>query len=149
MRVVAYQIPENEKVLYNLGLLLCKLSKNDKIGVFCGDEINPTDIDKTLWTFSTNVFLPHDIATGDLQQDEKQPVLISNDYEKLNRKILCILSEDKLFFVLKNTNTLNRVNTVVFLTQNDFDASLLQNQPDIDSIDIFKKDYNNKWFRVI
>ena len=57
MRVVIYQIEKNEQLIYNLGILLDKLCLSGKqIGVLCNEnDIN--NIDKGLWTFSTNAFV--------------------------------------------------------------------------------------------
>ena len=150
MRVAIYKIPIQEKVLNNLGFLLEKVSTQYSVGVLCDSSIE-TIVDNVFWTFSTNVFLPHDIATGSIEEDEKQPVLISGKLELLNRKVLCLLTSKDLFDVLnKKKDFLNKVKCVVYITQEDFSACDLIDKIstlNVDSIDVFEK-VNKKWKKL-
>ena len=147
MRVVIYKIPKKEKVLYNLGLLLCKLFKNKKIGIFCEKETIDF-VDKTLWTFSTNVFLPHDVAVEDELQNEKQPILISSELKHLNRDILCVLTENDLFFAVDKQNVAHGVNDLIYMTQDDCDILKIKKCSNVDKVDVFEKTQNT-WHLVI
>ena len=80
MRTILYKISSNEKVLYNLGILLEKLCiSNKKIGVLC-DKDNISIVDKTLWTFSTNYLVPHDVSINDVEEEEKSKMMIRNRF---------------------------------------------------------------------
>ena len=147
MRVVIYKIPKKEKVLYNLGLLLCKLFKNKKIGILCEKETIDF-VDKTLWTFSTNVFLPHDVAVEDELQNEKQPILISSELKHLNRDILCVLTENDLFFAVDKQNVAHGVNDLIYMTQDDCDILKIKKCSNVDKVDVFEKTQNT-WHLVI
>ena len=147
MRVVIYKIPKKEKVLYNLGLLLCKLFKNKKIGIFCEKETMDF-VDKMLWTFSTNVFLPHNIAVEDELQNEKQPILISSELKRLDRDVLCVLTENDLFFAIDKQNTAKCINDLIYMTQDDCDILKIKNHPNVDKVDVFEKTQNT-WHLVM
>ena len=101
-RIVVYTLPECEDAVYHLGKLLDKLCSLKKtIGIFCSSD--RTDyVDKKLWTFSTNAFVPHNVATGG-SLDAEQPVLIANDVEFLeNRKTLCVFDISGLQTIFKD-----------------------------------------------
>ena len=147
MRIAIYKLSMQEKVLYNLGWLLERLCKSKKIGIFC-DSGAIELIDRALWTFSTNSFLPHWIATGS-DGNIRQPVLISGNLAELhNRDIICVFDNTKLFEVTKKNHD---ATDVIYMTQEDVDAeNLKKTTKEIDgsiSIDVFAKQ-NNKWFRL-
>lgn len=150
MRIAIYKIPTQEKVLNNLGFLLEKISAQHYVGVLCDSNIESI-VDNIFWTFSTNVFLPHNIATGLAEEDKKQPVLISGKLELLNREVLCLLTNKDLVDVLgKKKDFLNKVECVVYITQEDFDIRDFVDKiltPDVDSVDIFEK-VNKKWKKL-
>lgn len=158
MRVVVYQIEKREKIIYNLGILLDKLCLSDKkIGVLC-DKDNINEIDKDLWTFSTNAFIPHGIIVCDKNDQNKnednfiwQPVLLSyNIVDIVNRQILCV-------FNLKNMNKISAMLTeicsekqennwkqdVIYITHND-DVDEIKNIFPLAQIDVYKKN-NGYW----
>ena len=147
MRVAIYKLSMQEKVLYNLGWLLEKLCKSKKIGIFC-DSGAVEAIDRALWTFSTNAFLPHWIATG-TDSDIRQPVLISGNLDELkNREIVCVFDNTKLFETIKQNHD---ATDVIYMTQDDVDVENLQKT--ISEIgksvkfDVFAKQ-NNKWIKL-
>lgn len=147
MRIAIYKLSMQEKVLYNLGWLLEKLCKSKKIGIFCDGGIVDT-IDRALWTFSTNSFLPHWVATGD-DSDDRQPVLISGKLTELShREIVCVFDNTKLFETLKQYND---ATDIIYMTQEDIDVEDLQKKTrEIDksiNVDVFTKQ-NNKWMRL-
>lgn len=150
MRVAIYKIPTQEKVLNNLGFLLEKVSTQYLVGVLCDPGIE-TVVDSIFWTFSTNVFLPHDIATGLVEKDEKQPVLISGKIELLNREVLCLFTSKDLFDILnKKKDFLNKVECIVYMTQEDSGVRELVDKISIlnvDSVDVFEK-INKKWKKL-
>lgn len=168
MRIVIYQISEKEKVIYNLGKLLEQLcTKEEKIGILC-DKDNIEDLDKELWTFSTNAFVPHDVvittnnkalkinketiensnnsANTEIEENnsnEMQPVLLASDLEVIRfRKIICVLNENDLLKVLNfsrdNYNNATIINNIIYMTNKNIESDFL------DSINNFlKQDVNN------
>ena len=152
MRLVIYKIPGRERVLYNLGQLLEKLSKQSQIGILCNKDATKT-VDDVLWTFSTNIFLPHDVAVGVSAEDDRQPVLISEKLELLNREVLCLFTNEDLFDVLRNTNkcVLSKVGCIIYMTQEDFDTHKLIDDVSVlgvnDGVDVFEK-INKKWHKI-
>ena len=153
MRLVIYKIPEREKVLYNLGQLLEKLCQQKRIGVFCNKEAIKI-VDDILWTFSTNIFLPHDIATDDVEYNDRQPVLLDYDLKNLNREILCLFNDNDLQKALENRTTLNKVDCIIYMVQikNKAETGLLTcydliKKMNIEHVDVFAKN-NNKWEKV-
>lgn len=148
-RIVIYNIPVKEKILYNLGQLLEKILTNvvcrkSDIGIFCNKEFIQ-EIDSILWTFSTNIFLPHDIAASDEKQNFKQPILISDKIEQLNRKILCLFTEKDLFLALDNGNSLDKIEQIIYPVQEEkIDIAKIK-EKNI-SIDIYTK-MEKKWVK--
>ena len=149
MIVKIYKIPSNEEVIYNLGLLLEKLCQSKKIGIFC-DEANVDHIDRRLWTFSTNAFVPHDIAVK--EHDNIQPILLANEFENINREILCVFNNKDLFSALEfcQNNPNNIIENVVYMTaEKDLDVSLIKKEIEdkkllVGEIEFFEKN-KNKW----
>ena len=152
MRLIIYKIPEKEKVLYNLGQLLEKLCKQNKIGILCSEDVAGM-IDDILWTFSTNIFLPHDIATGNEEIDNRQPIVISADMNWLNRKVLCLFTNEDLFKVLDKINILNEVEHIVYMLQikeeNDIEEIIEKVKNNVNNIciDVYQKS-NNRWVKI-
>lgn len=145
MRIIVYKIPTTEKILYNLGFLLDKICKTYKIGVFC-DKDNVGLVDKILWTFSSNIFLPHDIAGDDCIVNNQNPVLISCDFDKIQRKVVCVLTVDDLFFVKQHS--LNcEIENIIYITQFDKDVEEIKLKNTNDVLDIFIKQ-NKQWIKV-
>ncbi len=152
MRLIIYKIPEKEKVLYNLGQLLEKLCKQNKIGILCSEDVVGM-IDDILWTFSTNIFLPHDIATGNEEIDSRQPIVISADMNWLNRKVLCLFTNEDLFKILDKINVLDEVEHIVYMLQmkekNDIEKIIEKVKNNVNNIciDVYKKS-NNRWVKI-
>ena len=147
MRIAIYKLSMQEKVLYNLGWLLEKLCKSKKIGIFCDSGVVEA-MDRALWTFSTNSFLPHCTATGN-DSDIRQPVLISGNLAELkSREIICVFDNSKLFETIKQNHD---ITDVIYMTQEDIDVENLQKATsEIDksiNVDVFAKQ-NNKWIRL-
>ena len=166
MRIIVYKIPSTEKVLYNLGILLEKLCLAKKrIGIFC-DEENIAVIDKTLWTFSTNYFVPHEISLNDAVENERskmfsneiQPVLLATSLQDLyDREILCVFNdidfEKSISYLKDNKNTIKYgIKDIIYIV-NDNNVNMakikdLINSNDIDSekntLDIYVKN-GLKW----
>lgn len=150
-RVVIYQIPENEKVIYNLGLLLeqicvsnLKKAENErqKIGVLCKKE-DLEVVDKALWTFSTHTFLPHNIATDSSEDNAKQPVLISDDLQKINnREVLCVFNNDALKQVYSEDST----QQIIYMTTENV-IEEVKKICEVANIEIYKKQ-NGKWSKA-
>lgn len=110
IKIVVYNVEEKIKVIYNLGVLIEKkicISKKN-IGLLCNqDEI--LSIDRILWTFSSNYFIPHDIAKKNddcnryEDKNENQPLLLTTDLNDIiDRDIICVLTEESLFNVLNS-----------------------------------------------
>jgi len=152
MRLIIYKIPEKEKVLYNLGQLLEKLCKQNKIGILCSEDVVGM-IDDILWTFSTNIFLPHDIATGNEEIDSRQPIVISADMNWLNRKVLCLFTNEDLFKILDKINVLDEVEHIVYMLQmkeeNDIEKIIEKVKNNVNNIciDVYQKS-NNRWVKI-
>jgi DNA polymerase IIIc chi subunit len=152
MRLIIYKIPEKEKVLYNIGQLLEKLCKQNKIGILCSEDVVGM-IDDILWTFSTNIFLPHDIATGNEEIDSRQPIVISADMNWLNRKVLCLFTNEDLFKVLDKINVLDEVEHIVYMLQmkeeNDIEKIIEKVKNNVNNIciDVYQKS-NNRWVKI-
>ena len=147
-RVVIYQIPANEKVIYNLGVLLeqiclSNLKKEDKerqsIGILCRqDDINV--IDRALWTFSTHTFVPHDIAGNDDDYNSQQPVLLSSNFEDIqDRKILSVFDNDGLRSVYSE----NSEQHIIYMTTENV-IEEVKKICELANIEIYKKQ-NGKW----
>ena len=149
-RVVIYKIDENEKVIYNLGFLLEKLCiAGKKIAVFCAED-NIQQIDKALWTFSTNCFVPHDIANANGKND-LQPALLSADLNDFyGREIICVFSLDDLRNLVNNEEIANEINDVIFITHDDLNSVVEQvkNICPVANVDIFKKT-QGKWEKAM
>lgn len=152
MRLIIYKIPEKEKVLYNLGQLLEKLCKQNKIGILCSEDVVEM-IDDILWTFSTNIFLPHDIATGNEEIDSRQLIVISADMNWLNRKVLCLFTNEDLFKILDKINVLDEVEHIVYMLQmkeeNDIEKIIEKVKNNVNNIciDVYQKS-NNRWVKI-
>lgn len=147
MRVVIYKIPQQEKVLYNLGKLLEKIFKNHQIGVLC-NESNIEFVDKTLWTFSSDVFIPHDIDCNDETENKKNPILLSCDLNKIVRDVLCVFTLEDLEKILSDEfNFKNNINTLIYITQEENDVLKIKHSTNC-NIDVFVKN-KNKWEKTI
>ena len=148
MRLVIYKLPYGEKVLYNLGQLLEKLYKQKKIGIFCDQEIIEM-VDRTLWVFSSNAFLPHDIANG-TDKDGLQPILLSADIALINREIICVFNNTDLYKLMAeyvDNQKAMLVQDVIYMTQEELNIDEIKEKTKIDIVDIFKKK-NNNWSKV-
>lgn len=149
-RIVIYKIDETEKVIYNLGFLLEKLCiAGKKIAVFCTED-NIQQIDKALWTFSTNCFVPHDIANANGKND-LQPALLSADLNDFHgREIICVFSLDDLRSFVNNEDIANEINDVIFITHDDLNSVVEQvkNICPVANVDIFKKT-KGKWEKAM
>ena len=118
MRVAIYKLDTNEKIIYTLGLLLEKLCISKKIGVLCNDD-NINVFDKTLWTFSTNYFIPHDIVSDDVDYNNMQNVLLSTHLDDLLFcKILCLfnLNDIRLFANKIEKQNIININDIIYIT---------------------------------
>lgn len=147
MRVVIYKIPQQEKVLYNLGKLLEKIFKNHQIGVLC-NESNIEFVDKTLWTFSSDVFIPHDIDCNDEMKNKKNPILLSCDLNKIIRDVLCVFTLEDLEKILSDEfNFKNNINTLIYITQEENDVLKIKHSTNC-NVDVFVKN-KNKWEKTI
>ena len=147
MRVVIYKIPQQEKVLYNLGKLLEKIFKNHQIGVLC-NESNIEFVDKTLWTFSSDVFIPHDIDCNDEMENKKNPILLSCDLNKIVRDVLCVFTLEDLEKILSDEfNFKNNINTLIYITQEENDVLKIKHSTNC-NVDVFVKN-KNKWEKTI
>ena len=147
MRVVIYKIPQQEKVLYNLGKLLEKIFKNHQIGVLC-NESNIEFVDKTLWTFSSDVFIPHDIDCNDETENKKNPILLSCDLNKIVRDVLCVFTLEDLEKILSDEfNFKNNINTLIYITQEENDVLKIKHSTNC-NVDVFVKN-KNKWEKTI
>ena len=109
IKIVVYNVEEKNKVIYNLGVLMekkvCISQKN--IGLLC-EPSEVASIDRILWTFSSNYFIPHDIFivnnehTDYEDKNENQPVLLATHISNIiNRDTICVLTEENLMVVLK------------------------------------------------
>jgi len=146
MRIVIYKLFENEEVLYNLGILLEQLFNKKTIGVFCDENIIDF-LDKKFWTFSTNSFLPHDIADG-TENDEKQPILLSSDALKIDREIICVFNNkdlDKITSYIQEKK-LKKVKDIIYMTQEDLKIEEIRKKDSSIDIDYFEKN-NGKWIK--
>lgn len=156
MRVVIYQIEKHEKIIYNLGMLLDKLcASGKKIGVLCNDD-NINDIDKGLWTFSTNAFVPHGIAVANENGETKennnlQPVLLTqNVADIVDRDILYAFDLTNMQNISVALNTASENNqqnyqdkdTIYIAYDNVVDE--IKNIFPLAQIDVYKKT-NGKW----
>ena len=141
MRIVVYKIPEQEKILYNLGFILEKICKTNQVSVLCDVE-NVEFVDKVLWTFSSNSFLPHDIAIDDFEKNKKQPVLICVKKEQIKTNVVCVFNINDLNDFLENVN----ITTIIYITQNQNDILKIKQNIIADNflIDVFVKN-NKKW----
>ena len=156
MRVVVYQIEKHEKVIYNLGLLLDKLClSGKKIGVLCNDN-NINDIDKGLWTFSTNAFIPHGIAVANENGETKennnlQPVLLTqNVADIVDRDILYAFDLTNMQNISVALNTASENNQqnyqdkdIIYITYDNV-VDEIKNIFPLAQIDVYKKT-NGKW----
>ena len=150
-RVVIYQIPENEKVIYNLGQLLeqicikeLKNKPNDrqKIGVLCKKE-DLEVVDKALWTFSTHTFVPHNISCENKQQNIEQPILLSSNLEDIkDRNILCVFNGDGL----KQVYSENSQQQIIYMTTENV-IEEVKKICEVANIEIYKKQ-NGKWSKA-
>ncbi len=70
-----------EKVLAGGGRLL----------VVAGDEAQRAQLDRLLWTFSPDSFLPHGVVGG--EDDEAQPILIAPDVNAANRACNVLIAD--------------------------------------------------------
>ena len=150
-RIVIYQIPANEKVIYNLGVLLeqiclSNLKKEKKerqnIGILCRqDDINV--IDRALWTFSTHTFVPHNISCENKQQNIEQPILLSSNLEDIkDRNILCVFNGDGL----KQVYSENSQQQIIYMTTENV-IEEVKKICEVANIEIYKKQ-NGKWSKA-
>lgn len=156
MRVVIYQIEKNEQLIYNLGILLDKLCLSGKqIGVLCNEnDIN--NIDKGLWTFSTNAFVPHDVVIDDEGVNIKeayavQPVLLTqNIIDVADREIICVLDMNNMRNIATMLSIVNEEyqnnhqgKDIIYITY-DNAVDEIKNIFPLAQIDVYKKT-NGKW----
>jgi DNA polymerase-3 subunit chi len=73
--------------------LLDKVIANDhRVLVVCNDEQKLSELNNSLWTFSTKIFLPH--GTKEDGFESEQPIFLSPNYENPNgADILVVLEE--------------------------------------------------------
>jgi len=76
-----------------LPMLIEKILRSGKrIGVLCDSEDSMNFLDKSLWTFSSDTFLPH--GTKNDPEPEIQPVFLTTDTIFPNTpKVICIYSQ--------------------------------------------------------
>ena len=147
-RLVIYKLPKNERVLYNLGYLLEKLCKKQKIGVFCDKEIIEM-VDRELWTFSSNAFLPHNISKNSVE-DNLQPVLLASNTNQIDREIICIFNNTDLFKIIddSNSNTIKNLKDIIYMTQEEINVEDVKKSIQNITISCFEKT-NNKWQKTL
>lgn len=146
MRVAIYKLDTNEKIIYTLGLLLEKLCISKKIGVLCNDD-NINVFDKTLWTFSTNYFIPHDIVSDDVDYNNMQNVLLSTHLDDLLFcKILCLfnLNDIRLFANKIEKQNIININDIIYITYEEECVEKIKDILPTTNIDLYKKQ-NGKW----
>ena len=154
-RLVIYNIPKNEKVVYNLGQLLDKLcysqlefkeNNRKKIGILCKKEDIET-IDKTLWTFSTHTFIPHNISIENKEENDKQPVLISDKIENIkDRQMLCVFDNNGLKQVYNEKEN----QEIIYMTQDNIKDNIdeIKKICELINLEIYKKQ-NGKWEKAM
>ena len=146
MRVAIYKFDTNEKIIYTLGMLLEKLCISKKIGVLCNDD-NINVFDKTLWTFSTNYFIPHDIVSDDVDYNNMQNVLLSTHLDDLLFcKILCLfnLNDIRLFANKIEKQNIININDIIYITYEEECVEKIKDILPTTNIDLYKKQ-NGKW----
>jgi DNA polymerase IIIc chi subunit len=79
-----YQV--DESIIKAMAPLLIKvLDEKKKALVFCGSEILVKEMDASLWSYGRNKFIPH-ITVFDADFEMlRQPILITNKEENLNK----------------------------------------------------------------
>ena len=129
-----------------MGLLLEKLCISKKIGVLCNDD-NINVFDKTLWTFSTNYFIPHDIVSDDVDYNNMQNVLLSTHLDDLLFcKILCLfnLNDIRLFANKIEKQNIININDIIYITYEEECVEKIKDILPTTNIDLYKKQ-NGKW----
>ncbi|MBN4058341.1 DNA polymerase III subunit chi [Mariprofundus ferrooxydans] len=58
--------------------------------ILCPDEDLMQQLDKLLWTIHPQAFLPHAIATDDVEHNAKQPVLLATNMNRDNQATVLI-----------------------------------------------------------
>lgn len=94
-----YQV--DETIIKALAPLLIKvLDEKKKAVVFCGSENLVKEMDASLWSYGRNKFIPH-ITVFDADFDMlRQPILITNKEENLNKAdYLVFLDEPSAAFI--------------------------------------------------
>lgn len=145
MRVVIYQLELAEKIVYNLGQLLEKLClSGKKIGVLC-ETSKLEEIDKYLWTFSTNYFIPHDIVCDDKEYNDNQNVLLTDNINDITeRDIVCVFDNDSLKKIASVIDTgVKTISDIIYMTKADVVEGVKNILP-IANVDLFKK-IKGKW----
>lgn len=146
MRVVIYKLELDEKIVYNLGQLLEKLClSGKKIGILC-EKSKLEEIDKTLWTFSTNYFVPHDIVCNDKKYNDNQNVLLSDNINDItDRDILCIFDNESLRKIATNISNCDetKISDIIYMTYEDVVENVKNILP-IANVVLFKK-IKGKW----
>lgn len=76
----------DEAVARSLAPLLLKvLEEGKRVLVFCEDNQQIKDIDSALWSYGRHKFIPHATIFDKEFSFERQPVLITNKEENLNK----------------------------------------------------------------
>jgi DNA polymerase IIIc chi subunit len=91
----------DEELIKSLAPLLLKvLEEKKKVLVFCRDEKKIGEIDNSLWSYGRTKFIPHITNFDKGFSFERQPILISNKEENLNKAdYLVFLDEPSEIFI--------------------------------------------------
>ena len=94
-----YQV--DETVIKSLAPLLLKvLEEKKKALIFCANQIQIKEIDDALWSYGRNKFIPHATIFDKEFDFTRQPILISNKEENLNKAdYLVFLQEPSKSFI--------------------------------------------------
>lgn len=66
-------------------LLLRRNRLTPHVLVLCPDNEFMQQLNETLWTIHSEAFLPHDIATDDVETNAKQPILLATHINRDNQ----------------------------------------------------------------
>lgn len=112
MEINFYQVDD---ILYKsiAPLLLKILEENKKALIFCQDEVQVTEIDTGLWSFSKTKFLPHGTKAEKINPLE-QPIFITNENSNFNQSQYLLIFDDaeesflkqfeKIFYFFSSSN---------------------------------------------
>ncbi|OFW80523.1 MAG: hypothetical protein A2887_04925 [Alphaproteobacteria bacterium RIFCSPLOWO2_01_FULL_40_26] len=94
-----YQV--DETIIKSLAPLLLKiLDEKKKVLVFCADSMQIREFDSALWSYGRNKFIPHATIFDREFELERQPVLLTDKEENLNKAdYLVFLREPSEAFV--------------------------------------------------